>query len=163
MINGSRWSAAIAVVTATACGGSQSAHSELPAADRACLAHERAKIAAGATFQASPTPTAAKGEPVAVVATAIAGNRISGRTQIVPDDDTRMAIKRTGVAKTCPWFKLCLDDQGVPTRIDVIRASCFPRYDADVVDAMRDWRYTPYSIGGTPVPVCTSITICYSQ
>ena len=102
----------------------------LPAVDKQCLSNQQQKIAAGAEFQASPqivrnTPN----DPIVVPVTAIAGKRMSGRTAIVPDEDTRRAIRIENVTRTCPWFKLCLDERGVPQSTDILRPSCFPRYD----------------------------------
>jgi hypothetical protein len=135
-----------------------------PDVDTDCIAREKHKIAAGAEFQASPqlerkTPQ----DPIVVPVTAIAGKRTFGRTTILPDDDTRRAIAVQGVTRTCPWFKLCLDERGVPAAIEVLRPSCFPRYEAQIMATMREWRYSPFMIDGVAVRVCTRITLCYSQ
>ena len=163
-MRGSLLEIAVALLPA-ACGGSQPDRTaEQPTADRACLMHAREKTMHGAQFQPTParrtvTPLA----PIEIPRAAIEGKRIFGRTLIVPDEDTRRAIHIVGVTRTCPWFRLCLDTSGVPTHVDVLRTSCFPRYDAQIVEAMLEWRYSPFTIDGNPVAVCTSLVVCYSQ
>jgi hypothetical protein len=164
----SRQSGVALLFVIAACGGAQDdgTPSVVSAADvdKQCLAQQKEKIAAGAEFQASPqverkTPQ----DPIVVPATAIAGKRTSGRTAIKPDEDTRRAMAIENVTRTCPWFKLCLDEGGVPRLTEVLRPSCFPRYDAQIMATMRGWRYSPYSVDGVAVKVCTRITLCYSQ
>jgi len=137
----------------------------MPTADRACLVHAHQSEMHGAQFQPTQAVrrTTAPLAPIEVPPSAIAGKRTSGRTSIAPDEDTRRAIHIAGVTRTCPWFRICLDPSGVPSHVDVLRTSCFPRYDGQIVDTILQWRYSPFEINGAAVAVCTSVVLCYSQ
>jgi hypothetical protein len=39
----------------------------------------------------------------------------------------------------------------------------FPSYDATLLSAVRDWRYQPYLVNGTPVPACSIVTFHYTM
>ena len=93
----------------------------------------------------------------------VEANRISGERLVVPDDPTKLEIQCARVSKTSAAFKLCLDAAGVPETVEIYSSSCFPRYDADVAATIRTWRYSPYTVDGVAVPVCTSVVFIYSQ
>ena len=160
------WRCACLALLAVACGGSQdhglNPPSWYPVVDSACIERERAKLEAGAVT-APEVHADENREEVHAAPNAIAGKRISGRRNIPPDDETKAELRRSGFTKTCPRYKLCLGKRGAPEKIDVLRESCFPRYDADIMRVMYEWRYSPYTVDGVPVRVCISITLCYNQ
>jgi hypothetical protein len=44
-----------------------------------------------------------------------------------------------------------------------MKTTGFARYDAKLMAAMQQWRYSPYMVDDVPVPVCTMITYRYTQ
>ncbi len=98
-----------------------------------------------------------------VAAVLVEGRRISGDKLIIPDDETRTAIQRNGVAKTSAAFKLCIDTVGLPASVELMSSSCFPRYDERLRSRIKTWRYSPYSVDGVPKAVCTRIIYIYSN
>jgi hypothetical protein len=93
------------------------------------------------------------------------GRRISGTRNIVPDDDTKMAIMRVPrwVQPLIGSFRVCLDESGRVESVLPMRSTGFPAYDHKLLTAMAQWRYSPYMVDDQPVPVCTAITFLYSQ
>ncbi len=62
------------------------------------------------------------------------------------------------------WFgELLIDPAGDVRRVFVIRDFSFeppwPEFSAAVPKAMRQWRYTPTSVGGVAVPVCMQVSV----
>ena len=86
--------------------------------------------------------------------------RIRGNRQIFPDDEEQEAMAATGLG-TVAVAKLCLGEDGLVSRVSIIKSSCFPRYDAKLKAEMGAWQYRPYELDGRPVPVCMSVTIMY--
>jgi hypothetical protein len=151
----------VPVFLLAACGAAQDDPTvSLPRVDKTCLADKRDQVEASRPL---PIARASSTEALVVPATAIAGKRTFGRTVILPDEDTQDAIRIEAITRICPRFELCLDERGAPQRVELQRPSCFPRYEALVMATMREWRYSPYTVNGSGVKVCTSITLCYSQ
>ncbi len=137
--------------------GSTTTGSTLPIADNQCLddaAHGR---------RAEPDPAQAASGPVAVAVELVEARRLSGEKQVLPDDQTKDAIRARGVTGTTALFKLCLDASGVPTEVTRQRSSCFPRYDERIRTTMLAWRFSPYEVDGHATEVCTSVNFVYSQ
>ena len=148
----------------TACVGTEpQPTTAIPTTNKACLDHAHERQAAGLPALPTKVPTDNTPPPVAVAADLVEGHRISGQRVIIPDNETRKAIHAMHVARTSPAFKLCLDTTGTPTTIELLRSSCFPRYDADLASKMSEWRYSPYLKDGVAVAVCTAITFIYNQ
>ncbi len=91
------------------------------------------------------------------------GNRISGDPQIAPDDVTKTEIQRSGKNRIITSAKLCLSKDGNVSSVSLIKSSGFSAYDDKIRREMNSWRYRPYTVNGTAVPVCTSITFIYQQ
>lgn len=141
------------------CGGERPV-SAFPTTDSACLAAAHTRADAGLPA----LPAAAPGSlppPRTVPANLVEGKRISGARLVYPDNETNSEMRRAHVRETRPEFKLCLDAAGVPEKVEMLRSSCFPRYDAKINATMRDWRYSPYMIDGVGARVCTSITFVF--
>jgi hypothetical protein len=116
---------------------------------------------------ASAVPPAALAPAAPVVATTVLEKaRISGERNIVPDDNTKLAIARVkgpGTAKLTGIFKLCVDEQGSVASVTQLRSTEFPIYDEALEAAMRAWRYRPVVIQGKPAKVCSAVTFIYAQ
>lgn len=153
----------VGLIFCLGCGGTEATHSA-PLVDPDCIAAAHKRIDEGEPVL-PPAPATSDGRPVPVSlpATTLEAHRISGRRAIPPDDRTKREIQKQHVTQTSPSFKLCLDVQGVPTTITRLRPSCFPRYDEEIVETMRTWRYSPYLKDGAPVAVCTAVTFIYTQ
>lgn len=91
------------------------------------------------------------------------GWRISGSRYIVPDDETKTAIQRSRKRKLVGSFKLCLTEDGRISKVELLKPTGFPAYDATLMQEMWRWRYRPYEVDGKQVPVCTRVTFIYAQ
>jgi hypothetical protein len=91
------------------------------------------------------------------------GSRIFGSPAIVPDDRTRTHILRARKSKVIGSFKLCLGLNGTVAEVTRLKSTGFPAYDAKILREMRTWLYRPYKVNGKAVPVCTAVTISYTQ
>jgi hypothetical protein len=82
----------------------------------------------------------------------------------MPDDQTKTDMQRAGKAKIVGTWKLCLDDAGNVSRVTKLKGTGFAAYDTLITNVIRGtWRYRPVFIDGRPTPVCTAVTIIYSQ
>ena len=52
-----------------------------------------------------------------------------------------------------------IDVQGNVSSVHVLRS--IPLLDQAAVDAVRQWRYTPALLNGTPVPVVMTVTVSF--
>lgn len=94
---------------------------------------------------------------------AVEGRRIAGSKHIVPDPETKTEISKYHDPRITGTFRLCLDETGSVTQVLPLVSTGFPAYDRDLFAGMNQWRYSPYSLDGEPVPVCTLITFIYTQ
>ena len=46
--------------------------------------------------------------------------------------------------------------------VSVASSTRYEAYDARLVTAARAWRYRPYTVNGTPMPVCGMVTFVYT-
>lgn len=95
-----------------------------------------------------------------VPASMIEPNRIAGIRDIQPDSGDASAITSSGRGVTAV-LELCLDIEGAPQRISIVRSSGYGGYDLKLATLMAEWRYTPLLVAGKPKPVCTSVTFSY--
>lgn len=93
----------------------------------------------------------------------VAKLRIQGEHVIVPDEPTQSAMWKAGNPRVTASFKLCLDISGVVTKIQTLKSTGYPAYDAKIQSEMRNWRYRSYLLDGKAVPVCTAVTLVYTQ
>lgn len=91
------------------------------------------------------------------------GLRIRGETQIHPSNEVRTEIFRSGTHETSASIKLCLAADGTVSSVDLKKSTGYPAYDAALVGASRGWIYRPYTVNGTPVPVCGMVTFQYAM
>ncbi|HUH04382.1 MAG TPA: TonB family protein [Kofleriaceae bacterium] len=104
-----------------------------------------------------------KEEPQIVPQVALEAQRLSGDKNILPDDTTKLAIKRDGKTRIVTTVKMCLSAGGTVQRVEMLKSSEYPAYDAAIKSTMRTWRYSPFKVNGKAVPVCTSVTFIYNQ
>jgi TonB family protein len=84
----------------------------------------------------------------------MAGKRISGTTPKYPSSAKKKRIQGTVV------LLATIDKEGKITNLEVI--SGLPELQEPSVKAVRDWRYTPYTLNGQPVEVETQINVNFA-
>ncbi|HEY0189943.1 MAG TPA: hypothetical protein VGC42_02400 [Kofleriaceae bacterium] len=87
--------------------------------------------------------------------------RLSGTTQIRPDEVTQSQIARDGSSKVSGTVKLCVGVDGGVTSARMLASTRYPSYDATLLSAVSGWRYQPYSVGGVTVSACSTVTFIY--
>ncbi len=95
-----------------------------------------------------------------VPASMLEASRIAGIKDIQPDSPDACAIAGAG-ERVMAVLELCLDREGAPQRISIVRSSGYGAYDLKLATTMSEWRYTPFLVAGKPSPVCTSVTFIY--
>ncbi|MGE0549627.1 MAG: hypothetical protein AB7O24_30280 [Kofleriaceae bacterium] len=111
-----------------------------------------------------PPPPPPPAAPTNIAPTMLEQSRVAGEKQIVPDDNTKVEIQRSGKDKLVGAFKLCIDTQGSVTSVSQIKSTGFPAYDAKIQKKMRtEWRYRPFLVNGKAAPACTAVNFIYSQ
>ena len=94
--------------------------------------------------------------------TVLQGLRISGQTQVHAPDTVKTTMLRDGKERTAGTLKLCIATDGRISSVSVAVSTKYDAYDAKLVGAAREWRYKPYTVNGTPVPVCGMVTFVYT-
>jgi protein TonB len=97
-----------------------------------------------------------------VIPSVLQGLRTSGETQISPDTSTQNRMLRDGVTHTSGSVKVCIATDGSVASVKLLASTRYGGYDAMLLAAVRDWRYRPYMLGGTPVPACSVVTFNYT-
>jgi TonB family protein len=101
--------------------------------------------------------------PRSIDARLLIGRRTEGKEHIAPPDSVRRAMVREGRMKIRAVTRMCLDARGAVSSVDITASSGHAEYDAEILREMRAWRYDPYTVNGTPVPVCTEVTFVYTM
>jgi len=102
-------------------------------------------------------------DSIEVRAAAMEKKRIAGSKILVPDDEDKDAILRSRKTRLESVFELCVERTGDVGWILMLQSSGFPRYDARIATGLAGWRFSPFTVDGSPVPVCTWITLIYVQ
>jgi protein TonB len=102
-------------------------------------------------------------EPEFIAPQAAEAQRISGEKNIVPDENTKTAITRSGNMKINVIAKICIGSSGTPSSVSIQKPSGYPAYDNEIKSAMKQWRYKPFTVGGKAVSICTTVTFVYTQ
>src|SRR5438046_2671003 len=80
--------------------------------------------------------------PQNVAPTVLEARRIAGEKAIVPDDQTKTDITRSGKEKTVSSFKLCLAADGSINSVTQLKSSGFPPYDKKIISTIKtEWKY----------------------
>ncbi|HEX4456228.1 MAG TPA: TonB family protein [Kofleriaceae bacterium] len=110
-----------------------------------------------------PPPVVVPPQQQMVAPTVLKGLRISGETQIQPNDALKSQLLHEGASKLVAMFKVCVDTQGSVNATTQLRSTGYAAYDQELLGAVRAWRYRPYSVGGVAVPVCGIVTFNYEM
>jgi TonB family protein len=89
-------------------------------------------------------------------------NRISGETQLEPREETRSRMIHDGVTSVTAVVKLCIATTGSVTEAKLVVSTGYAAYDQMLLEAVRDWRYHPYTLNGTPEPACSAVNFVYA-
>lgn len=100
--------------------------------------------------------------PGIVAPTVLQGLRISGETQVHPSTATQHQMLRNEDRQVRGAVKVCLAIDGSMASASMLASTGYADYDATILSAVRRWRYRPYTVNGTPVPACSSVTFVYS-
>jgi cysteine-rich repeat protein len=101
--------------------------------------------------------------PTATVAPSVlAGLRISGETQVHPDDLTQTQMIHDGVSRVAGVVKLCIAADGSVGSTRLLVSTKYAAYDGALVAAVAGWRYQPYRLDGTPVAACSTVRFVYT-
>ena len=148
----------LAVAVVAACGASPPPPANAPDADAdiaACLHHRvpaDTDVFAGIGGAVIDTPQ----KPLGV-------HKTAGDDQIVPDPTSQAYLARSDIHRITAIVRLCFDESGAPYDVTPIQTSCIPRYDQDIVEALKGWRYAPHLVNDKPVRVCTAVALRYAQ
>jgi TonB family protein len=99
---------------------------------------------------------------VLVPPTVLQGLRISGETQIQAPDTAKTEMMRDGKDRTLGTLKICIATDGGISSASVAASTKYAAYDAKLLSTVRSWRYRPYLVNGTPMPVCSTVTFVYT-
>ncbi len=94
--------------------------------------------------------------------TVLQGLRISGETQVHAPDTVKTTMLRDGRDRSVGVLKLCIATDGGISSVSVAATTKYEAYDAKLVSAVRSWRYKPYTVNGSPMPVCGMVTFVYT-
>jgi protein TonB len=100
------------------------------------------------------SPPVQKTGPVRVADLPVAPRKVVDVRPVYPE------IARTARKEGTVVMEAVLDPTGRVTQLRVIQS--VPLLDQAAVDAVRQWRYTPSTLGGQPVSVLMSITIRFT-
>ena len=99
--------------------------------------------------------------PVTVEPSALQAQQVSGNANVPAAKQTRAAMIRDHVSSLRAVVKLCVDTTGLVTDSTMVERSGYTEYDSKLVELIREWRYRPYLINGTPAPVCSTVEFIY--
>jgi len=101
-------------------------------------------------------------KPTLVAPATLQALRISGETQVHPSAVTQNQVMRDGKHRIEGTVNLCVGTSGSVTSTTLRSTTSYPDYDQSLLAAVRDWRYRPYTVNGTPVPVCSVVKFIYT-
>jgi TonB family protein len=114
--------------------------------------------------QTQPTaPASAQPKVDNIAPSALEAVRITGNRNIVPDHETKVEIQKAGKHRLVIPVKLCIAETGVVRRVQILKSSGFPDYDAKIKRTIETWTYTPVVVDGVAKRVCSAITLIYVQ
>jgi TonB family protein len=104
----------------------------------------------------APKPTTATVAP-----SVLQGLRVAGTTQVRPSETTQQLMMREGDRKLIGTVKLCIATDGGVQSASILRSTKYDDYDRALLAAVYGWRYQPYSLGGTAIRACSTVTFIY--
>jgi hypothetical protein len=81
----------------------------------------------------------------------------TGGTEILLPEWVRDAAIEKQIDKTNAAVRICLDTDGKPSRVDIVKRTPWPKFDDELkTTIMKTWRFAPHKVNGNVVPVCTA-------
>ena len=103
-------------------------------------------------------------EPGAKIApAAFARLRISGDSNIHPDDATLEEMMRRKLTKLVGNYHVCISHSGAVTHVRTLASSGFSTYDDLVHSAIRQWQHKPHQVHGSATAGCSVVTITFRR
>jgi TonB family protein len=87
---------------------------------------------------------------------------VSGDRDVRPRAEVIDAMTAADQTKIRGTFKMCLDVRGRVATVTTVRSTGYPSYDKAILRAVRNWRYVPYRLDGTPYAMCTTVTFLFA-
>jgi cysteine-rich repeat protein len=112
-----------------------------------------------ATCQLEPRP---RPQTMTIAPNLLQAQRISGTTQVHPDEVTQQQMAHDGVTRTVASFKLCVSPAGDVAMTQPLKSSGYAAYDRDLRAAMASWRYQPFVANGQAITACSVVSFVYS-
>jgi TonB family protein len=112
-----------------------------------------------ATCRIEPPPPPPR--PTIIHPGVLQGLRISGDTQVRPNEVTQNQMIRDDVLQVDGVIELCITTGGTVGSTRLLRSTKYSGYDAVLLEAVRGWRYQPYQIDGRVVPACSTVRFVY--
>ena len=103
-----------------------------------------------------PKPAIASVQP-----SVLQGLRVSGETQLHPSEATQSSMIRSGKSRASGTVRVCISTDGDVASATMAKPTTYDEYDATILAAVKNWRYRPYTLEGTPVPACSFVTFHY--
>jgi len=88
-------------------------------------------------------------------------NRFEGETNLPPPEIVKNQMLRDDHKRAVGTFKVCVDTQGTVSAVTTLASTKYAAYDALLMTAIRAWRYHPFTVGGKPVAVCSTVSFVY--
>ncbi len=109
-----------------------------------------------------PVPPPPKPTPGSLVVPLVQleATRISGAAQILPPPRVATLIGKSQ-KKNISVVKMCLTSGGHVGAVSMLKSSGYPAYDSKILKRMRSWKYRPYMLNGSAVPVCTTVSFIF--
>jgi TonB family protein len=82
--------------------------------------------------------------------------RISGQQPLATDAELA-TMKATGMTGTKAMVRLCLDKQGDPASVTLVRPTGVDSLDERVISVVKTWRHKPYLVDGKATDVCAGL------
>ena len=89
--------------------------------------------------------------------------RIAGSRRIAPPESVKLAMAQKRRLQLIAGVWMCLNRRGSVATLRVMKSSGYPAYDRRIRRVMHKWRYKPFLVNGSAVPVCTSVIVIYRR
>ena len=111
-----------------------------------------------ATCQLEPKP---KPQTAVISPNVMTGLRISGDTQIRPSSSSQSRMSRDGQSDVIGSVQLCISTDGSIASASTVKTTRYDDYDQALLEAVRSWRYRPYTVNGAAVKACSVVSFHY--
>ncbi len=86
-----------------------------------------------------------------------------GSITIVPEELDKIFLTQHVPSSVKGSFELCIDKTGAVQRVAMLRSTGLLRYNAKIMDTLRENKYEPIVIGEQTLAACTAVTFIFSM